>query len=140
MDTILHMGRAGCAAFIVMTLFAGCVSADRNLTGNDGVEYVEHASPVEYIAITSKGGSQVTFMTHASWGNSCGSFSRAVISNSDSGYSIQIVGRQRKDAVCLAVMSVFTAPVTVFLPSPGAYRFKFWRSDAAYLDTTFTVK
>jgi hypothetical protein len=131
---------SGLITIVITALFHNCSTADAVINGGDTVDYVERASPVEYVTITSKGGSQVTFMTHALWGNSCGVYSRPIVSSTGSEYSIMIMGKQRNDAVCLTVMTLFDAPVTVFLPSPGAYRFKFWRSDTTAIDTTFTVK
>lgn len=103
-------------------------------------EYMEAPSPVLSQNVATKGGASVTFMLKASWGSSCGSFSRAEVGRSGSEYTIKIYGRQLKSAVCLTVMSSYDVPLTIDLPSPGAYRFKFWQSDTSNIDTMFVIK
>ncbi len=106
----------------------------------DEGDYIEWATPVVSQEVKSKTSSLVSFTARASWGSSCGGFSRAVVAKTDSVYSIKVFGRQPKNAVCLAVMISFEAPVTINIPSPGTYSFKFWRSDSTTIDTTFIVQ
>jgi hypothetical protein len=125
-------------AATMMVLGSCSHTSDANV--NNGSDYIERASSVISQTITAKGSSAVTFNVSGSWGSSCGTFSRAEIGRSGSEYTIKIFGKQPKSAVCLAVMSSFNAPLTIDLPSPGTYRFKFWQSDTANIDTTFTIK
>jgi len=131
---------------VLISTAAAALAAGCSRDGDDGGtapgddQYTERVSPVESIRMASKGASRVTFTAYASWGSSCGSYSRAEVGTTDSAFTIKIYGKEPKNAVCLAVMTTFEAPVTVFLPSPGAYTFKFWRSDSTSLDTTFTIK
>jgi hypothetical protein len=123
----------------LITALSACSHATDNGESGSG-NYVEHASPVLYQTVVKKGGASVSFLLGASWGNSCGSFSRAEVTFDNSDVSVKVIGRQPKGAVCLDVMSSFTAPVTVALPKPGAYRFLFWQSDTSAIDTMFVIK
>ncbi|MDE3057399.1 MAG: hypothetical protein KGJ59_05535 [Bacteroidota bacterium] len=116
---------------------AALLLACSNATDQGG--YTDWASPVVAQTVTAKTLSSVSFLAHAAWGNSCGRFSRAVVAKNGSVYSIKILGKQPKDAVCLAVVIAFEAPVTIGIFSPGTYTFKFWQSDSTTLDTPLTV-
>lgn len=106
---------------------------------NDQDEIVERPSAVVSQSVTTKSSSSVSFLTRASWGNSCGSFSRAEVNRVDTVVYIKIYGKEPKGATCLTVMITFEAPVTVSIPSTRTYTFKFWQSDSSSKDTTFAV-
>lgn len=133
MKTLLVMLMTAC-----MTGCSHAIDAPDSLGPGPG--YIEAASPALSQTIVKKGGSSVSFSVRASWGSSCGSFSRALVSLDGNVYTIKILGKQPKEAVCLTVMSSFTAPVTIELPSPGLYRYRFWQSDSTAIDTTFVTK
>lgn len=123
------------AALIIL----GSCSHATDANGNDNGT-IEKASSVISQSIAVKGGSSVTFTLRASWPNSCGQFSHADVGQAGSLYSIKIFGKQPADAVCAQVLSSFTTSLTIELPAPGAYRFRFWQSDTTNIDTTFVVK
>ena len=109
-------------------------------SSSDQGDYFERATPVLTQTVTAKTSTIVSFLARATWGSSCGSFSRSEVARTDSVYFIKVFGRQPKDAVCLTVVISFEAPITVNIPSPGTYSFKFWKSDSTSKDTTFTVQ
>ena len=116
-------------SLLVFTFFLSCSKS----TDEGEIDWV---SPVVNQTVTTKTSSSVAFITKASWGNSCGRFSRSVVTKSDSIYSIKIFGKQPNNSVCATVMITFDAPVAVNITSSGSYTFKFWKSDSTSIDTT----
>lgn len=120
----------------VVTFVLGCAQSNET---NDNNDMEEHLSSVVRQSVTAKTTSSVSFLTRASWGSSCGSFSRSEVVITDTIVLIKVYGKQPKDAVCLAVMITFEAPVTVNIPLARTYTFKLWQSDSSSIDTTFSV-
>lgn len=128
------------AAVAAALTLGACSNATEGEGGGSAAGYTERASPVITQQVVKKGGASVSFRLLAAWGNSCGTFSRAQIAIEGDIISVKVIGREPTDAVCEAVMSSFTAPVTVDLPKHGKYRFLFWQSDTSAIDTTFVIK
>ena len=101
-------------------------------------EFIELASGVVSQSVTAKTASSISFRALAGWGSSCGTFSRAEVTMADSIVFIKVFGKQPKKAFCAAVNTLFEAPVTITIPSPRTYTFKFWAGDSSK-DTTVAV-
>lgn len=123
-----------CLSMLTIASFVGCSNS------TDEGEYIERASPAVTQTVASQSLSSIAFTVRATWGSSCGSFSRSEITKTGSIYSIKILGKEPKETTCLAVMTSFEAPVIIRIPSTGTYTFKFWQSDNTSKDTTMVIR
>jgi hypothetical protein len=107
--------------------------------GEPDDRYIVLPSYVFYARVTSHSATQVDFIARAGWPNGCGQFARAEAQRTDSTVFITVYGIAERHALCTESPIEFDAPVTVQIPFPGAYTFKFWQWDTLSYDTTFTI-
>lgn len=99
------------------------------------------AVPVDSIAVGQVNGSGAGFIARVGWRNACGEFSHNVITRDGNTFTVTVIGKEyiSPATACAQVETSFSAPVSVPLPGPGTYTFRFWRTDSTTLDTTLTA-
>ena len=120
--------------FLIFFLINSCS------TTTDPADLIIRASSVAEISNVDLSSQNVTFHVKAWWSNSCGRLHHADIVKSDQSYDIKLFGFQKKEDICLTVISKYDAEVSINVQSPGKYTFKFWESDIATVDTTITIE
>lgn len=122
--------------FLLLGLNISSFLSCDNLVENETTKRKASTLIVEKVSTNSN---SISLTAIAEWGSSCGSFSHLVVSQNNKDISITVYGKEPIDAVCLAVMSSFAAPVEIIVDSPGKYNFHFWQTDSTSLDTTITL-
>ncbi len=103
--------------------------------------WVYSPMPVDSISVGQVDSSSAAFIAKAWWGDGCGQFSHYVLANDGNACKVTIIGKEyvEPDKACIQICMRYNVPVSVPLPGPGTYTFKFWRTDGSTLDTTLTI-
>jgi hypothetical protein len=120
-----------CSAFLFIA--AGCDM------GEPDDRYIVLPSHVFGARVTGHSATQVRFIARAGWYGGGGRFARAEVLHNDTTVFITVYGMQERDAISSASPIEFDAPVTVQIPFPATYTFRFWPWDTHSYDTTFAI-
>jgi hypothetical protein len=113
------------AALVLAALtVAGCLGVE------DG-EYVYRAAGVDSVRVVSAVAPTVEFLVYGAFPTPCWDFTGThVTETAPAVYSVSLLGRARRDRVCIALYAPFEREVEVDVPAPGDYRFEFVQPSA----------
>jgi hypothetical protein len=105
----------------------------------DSAEFIEkpmHTTRIDSI-ITSD--SLVTFNLQVQTPDPCWKFARFEIQKKARETFVTVIARRKKDDVCIQIIGSMDVSIPVEISRPGKYTCRFWRQNAATLDTTITA-
>ncbi len=106
----------------------------------DDPEFVEKPLHTLTIDSISTSDSLLTFGVTVQTPNPCWKFARYEIEQKNGEIFVTVIGRKKKDEMCIQMIGSFDTTVPVAISESREYTCRFWCPNSTTLDTTITVQ